>query len=196
MCGVSADDGRPAGRPRQRREHLVRLAAELFRAKDEVSPFPWATIALDGALETRLTGRPAIEVEDDYRAILKRNRSRDAAAGRTLEGPHLSDLRVLHGPKSIEASEASTGEQKALLLRLVLAHAGLVAKMTGCAPVLLLDEVSAHLDPDRRAALFTELARLGGQVWMTGADPAVFAEVSSQAQRLDISLGRIEPPSP
>jgi DNA replication and repair protein RecF len=185
-----------------RAETVRRLAVELSSAKDPGSPFrspfPWATIALDGLLETRLAAHPAppaIEIEDDYRAALKRNRPRDAAAGRTLEGPHLTDLRVVHGPKSIEASEASTGEQKALLLRLVLAHAGLVTKMVGCVPVLLLDEVAAHLDPLRRAALFAELARLGGQVWMTGADPAAFAEVSSKAQRLDISPGRIETPA-
>jgi DNA replication and repair protein RecF len=187
-----------------RAETVRRLAAELSSAKDPMSrfpspfssPFPWAAITLDGLLEARLAEHPAIEIEDEYRAALKRNRPRDAAAGRTLEGPHLTDLRVMHGPKNIEAGQASTGEQKALLLRLVLAHAGLVAQMAGRVPVLLLDEVAAHLDPLRRAALFAELARLGGQVWMTGADPAVFAEVSSQAQRLDISLGRIEPPSP
>ncbi|MGP0090720.1 MAG: DNA replication/repair protein RecF [Xanthobacteraceae bacterium] len=179
-----------------RAETVRRLAAALSSAKASMSPFespfPWAAIALDGPLETGLAEHPAIEVEDDYRAALKRNRPRDAAAGRTLEGPHLTDLRVVHGPKNIEASEASTGEQKALLLRLVLAHAGLVTEMAGV-PVLLLDEVAAHLDPVRRAALFAELARLGGQVWMTGADPAVFTEVSSKAQRLDISPGRIEP---
>jgi DNA replication and repair protein RecF len=182
-----------------RAETARRLAAELSSTKDPLSPFPWAAIALDGLLETRLAehpAHPAIEIEDDYRAALKRNRPRDAAAGRTLEGPHLTDLRVVHGPKSIQAAEASTGEQKALLLRLVLAHAGLVTAMAGYVPVLLLDEVAAHLDPVRRAALFAELTRLGGQVWMTGADPAAFAEVSSKAQRLDISLGRIEPPSP
>jgi DNA replication and repair protein RecF len=176
-----------------RAETVRRLAAELSRAKDLTSPFPWAAIALDGLLETRLAERPAIEIEDDYRAALKRNRPRDAAAGRTLEGPHLTDLRVVHGPKGIEAAETSTGEQKALLLRLVLAHAGLVAAMGGYLPVLLLDEVAAHLDPMRRAALFAELESLGGQVWMTGADPAAFAEVSFKAQRLDISLGRIAP---
>jgi len=182
-----------------RAETVRRLAAELSSAEDPTSPFPWAAIALEGSLETRLAehpAHPAIEIEDDYRAALKRNRPRDAAAGRTLVGPHLTDLRVVHGPKSIQAAEASTGEQKALLLRLVLAHAGLVTAMAGCVPVLLLDEVAAHLDPVRRAALFAELARLGGQVWITGADPAAFAEVASKAQRLDISLGRIEPLSP
>src|SRR5205814_206914 len=84
------------------------------------------------------------------------NRARDAAAGRTTDGPHLTDLEVLYGPKGIAAAQASTGEQKALLIALVLAHAGLVAEMTGFAPLLLLDEVIAHLDPGRRTALFVQ----------------------------------------
>ena len=83
---------------------------------------------------------------------------------------------MIYGPKGIAAADASTGEQKALLIGLVLAHAGLVAEMTGIAPVLLLDEVVAHLDPGRRAALYDALAALGAQVWMTGADPAAFAD--------------------
>ena len=99
------------------------------------------------------------------------NRARDAAAGRTLDGPHLTDLAVIYPAKSIPAADASTGEQKALLIGLVLAHAGLIAEMTGFAPVLLLDEVVAHLDPGRRTALYEALRKLGAQVWMTGADP-------------------------
>src|SRR5262249_20930334 len=154
-----------------RAETVRRLAAETAAGKDAGSPFPWAEVALAGTLEALLPNRPAIEVEDEYRQLLRERRPRDAAAGRTLVGPHLSDLRVVHGPKQIPAADASTGEQKALLTRLILAHTGLVAGMTGFAPILLLDEVAAHLDPVRRAALFAELARLGGQVWMTGADP-------------------------
>jgi DNA replication and repair protein RecF len=143
-------------------------------------------------MENALANAPATEIEDRYRAILSDNRARDAAAGRTLDGPHLTDLEVMHGPKGIAASDASTGEQKALLIRLVLAHAGLIAEMTGCAPVLLLDEVVAHLDPARRAALFTALAELGAQVWMTGADPAAFSEIAKRAQVFDVSPGRAE----
>src|SRR6202042_844582 len=90
----------------------------------------------------------------------------------TLDGPHLTDLQVVYAPKNMPARDASTGEQKALLIGLVLAHAGLVSEMTGITPLLLLDEVVAHLDPARRAALFDELSKLGAQVWMTGADPA------------------------
>jgi DNA replication and repair protein RecF len=95
----------------------------------------------------------------------------------------------MHGPKGIAAAAASTGEQKALLIGLILAHAGLIADMTGFAPVLLLDEVIAHLDPTRRAALYDALGGIGAQVWMTGADPAAFGEIAGRAQVFDVSLG-------
>ncbi len=98
---------------------------------------------------------------------------------------------MIYAPKDIPAADASTGEQKALLIGLVLAHAGLLAEMTGFAPVLLLDEVVAHLDPDRRAALYDALATLGAQVFMTGADPAAFAEMASQADVFAVSPGRV-----
>ena len=123
--------------------------------------------------------------------MLRDSRVRDAAAGRTLDGPHRSDLEVVYTPKGIAAREASTGEQKALLIGLVLAHAALVDEMTGTAPVILLDEVVAHLDPQRRAALFGALARLGAQVWMTGADPAAFADIADRVEWLDIAPGTI-----
>ena len=174
-----------------RAETARRLAAMLGRAKDVTSPFPWADIALDGWVENALMEQPATEVEDRYRAVLRDNRARDAAAGRTTDGPHLTDLEVLHGPKGIPAGDASTGEQKALLVGLVLAHAGLVAEMTGFAPVLLLDEIGAHLDPTRRGALYDALARLDTQVWMTGADPALFTEVAARAQVLAVSPGHV-----
>ena len=134
-----------------RAETVRRLAAALQRDRDPASPFPWAGVALDGWVENALMAQPATEVEDRYRAVLRENRARDAAAGRTTDGPHLTDLEVLYGPKGIAAAHASTGEQKALLIGLVLAHAGLVAEMTRYAPLLLLDEVIAHLDPGRRA---------------------------------------------
>ena len=100
---------------------------------------------------------PALAAEDRYRAMLAENRGRDAAAGRTLVGPHTSDLVVRHGPKGLEARQCSTGEQKALLTGLVLAHAHLVAAASGIVPIVLLDEIAAHFDPLRRAALFDEL---------------------------------------
>ena len=177
-----------------RAETVRRLAAALASGREPGSAFPWAEIALDGPLENAVAVHPATEIEDRYRAILKAGRSRDAAAGRTLEGPHLTDLKVVHGPKGIAAGETSTGEQKALLINLVLAHAGLVAEMTGWAPVLLLDEVAAHLDPVRRAALYDALIRLDAQVFMTGADPLAFAEIASRAQSFRISPGLVEPP--
>jgi DNA replication and repair protein RecF len=176
-----------------RSETVRRLQGALEARRDLASPFPWADIALDGWLETMLLDHPAIAAEDRYRAVLKEGRPRDAAAGRTLAGPHLTDLEVMHGPKGIAAAAASTGEQKALLIGLILAHAGLIADMTGCAPVLLLDEVIAHLDPTRRAALYDALGRIGAQVWMTGADPLAFGEIAGHAQVFDVSLGAVRP---
>ena len=142
-------------------------------------------------MEKLVALHPAVAVEDRYRAVLRENRARDAAAGRTLDGPHLSDLTVAHAAKNIVAAEASTGEQKALLIGLVLAHAGLLTEMSGYSPVLLLDEVVAHLDPLRRAALHAELDRLGAQAWMTGADPAAFADIDARADVLEVSPGQI-----
>jgi len=174
-----------------RAETVRRLAAALMRNRNPASPFPWAGIALDGWIENALMEQPATEVEDRYRVVLRGNRARDAAAGRTTDGPQLTDLDVLYGPKGIAAARASTGEQKALLIGLILAHASLVAEMTGYAPLLLLDEVIAHLDPGRRAALFDALAALAAQVWMTGADPAPFSDVASRAQVFAVSPGRV-----
>ena len=174
-----------------RAETVRRLQTALDARKDVSSPFPWAEIALDGWMEAMLLQQPATEVEDRYRNELKEGRARDAAAGRTLAGPHLTDLEVMHGPKGIAAADASTGEQKALLIGLVLAHAGLIAEMTGFAPLLLLDEIVAHLDPLRRAALYDALARLGAQVWMTGADPAAFADIAARAQVFEVSPGQV-----
>ena len=176
-----------------RAETVGRLAGALAGGRDQAPEFPLAEIALDGWMEKLLPYHSAIEIEDRYRALLKDNRARDAAAGRTLDGPHLSDLSVSHAGKGIPASEASTGEQKALLIRLVLAHAGLIKEMTGFAPLLLLDEIIAHLDPTRRAALYDALANLGAQVWMTGADPAAFGDIVGRAQVFEVRGGAVEP---
>ena len=173
-----------------RAQTVTRLAAALD-ARGAASAFPSAAIALDGWIENALALDPATAVEDRYRQMLRDNRARDAAAGRTLDGPHLTDLQVIYAPKSMPAKDASTGEQKALLIGLVLAHAGLVAEMTGITPLLLLDEVVAHLDPGRRTALFNELAQLGAQVWMTGADPAAFADIGNRGEMFDVEAGRI-----
>jgi DNA replication and repair protein RecF len=142
-------------------------------------------------MENALLSEPATAVEDRYRTILRESRVRDAAAGRTLDGPHLTDLQVIYAPKSTPARDASTGEQKALLIGLVLTHAALVAETTGIVPLLLLDEVVAHLDPARRTALFAELAKLGAQVWLSGADPAAFAELRGSGEIFDVENGRV-----
>src|SRR5471032_1113033 len=169
---------------------LTRLAA-MLRARGETSAFPSAQIMLDGWMENALVNEPATTIEDRYRQILRDGRARDAAAGRTLDGPHLTDLEVIYAPKNMPARDASTGEQKALLIGLVLAHAGLVAEMTGITPLLLLDEVVAHLDPARRKALFDELAKLGAQVWMTGADPLAFTDIGAAGEIFDVDSGQI-----
>jgi len=169
-----------------RAETVRRLAAALAARRAAQFAFPSAEIALEGWMETMVLASPAVEAEDRYRVTLRENRARDAAAGRTLDGPHLTDLAVYYREKSIAARDASTGEQKALLIGLVLAHAALVAEMTGTAPVILLDEVVAHLDPARRGALFDALEQLGSQVWMTGADPAAFADIAARADVIDV----------
>ena len=175
-----------------RGQTAIKLAA-MLRARGQASAFPSAEIALDGWMENALLGEPATAVEDRYRALLRGNRMRDAAAGRTLDGPHLTDLQVIYAPKQMPARDASTGEQKALLIGLILAHAALVAEMTGIIPLLLLDEIVAHLDPGRRAALFDELARLGAQVWLTGADPEAFGDIGPSGEIFDVEAGRITP---
>jgi DNA replication and repair protein RecF len=173
-----------------RGQTAAKLAA-MLHARGEASAFPSARIMLDGWMENALLSEPATLVEDRYRLILRDSRARDAAAGRTLDGPHLTDLQVIYAPKDMAARDASTGEQKALLIGLVLAHASLVADTTGITPLLLLDEVAAHLDPSRRAALFIELAKLGAQVWMTGADPAAFTNIGAAGEIFDVDSGRI-----
>jgi DNA replication and repair protein RecF len=174
-----------------RADTVHRLSAALGASRAREAAFPSAEIALEGWMEALLLTHPALDVEDRYRAVLKESRARDAAAGRTLDGPHLSDLAVVYAPKGIAARDASTGEQKALLIGLVLAHAGLVTEMTGVAPVILLDEVVAHLDPGRRRALYDALDRLGAQIWMTGADPAAFAEIAPRAELIEVTPGRL-----
>ncbi|HEY6027458.1 MAG TPA: DNA replication/repair protein RecF [Pseudolabrys sp.] len=175
-----------------RAETVARLAAALDTARGDASEFPSAEISLQGWMEQLLPQHSAVEIEDRYRALLKENRARDAAAGRTLDGPHLSDLSVIHAGKGMPASNCSTGEQKALLIRLILAHARLTKDMTGSAPLLLLDEVVAHLDPGRRASLYDALSGLGAQVFMTGADPAAFGDIVTRAQIMLIKPGIVE----
>ena len=176
-----------------RQETVGRLQALINDTRREGDPFPWAELKLDGPLDAILGTASALEIEDRYRGWLAENRLRDRAAGRTLIGPQASDLLVRHGPKNVSADRASTGEQKALLVGLVLAHARLVAAMTGIVPLVLLDEVAAHLDPRRRAGLYDALDALGAQVFMTGADPALFADLPASGMRFAVTGGRVFP---
>lgn len=163
------------------RQEMLGLLTALIDAERDSTPFPSATMTLSGFLDGELQG-PAVDLEDKYADMLAAGRQRDAAAGRTLDGPHRADLLVRHRTKDMEAERCSTGEQKALLVGLILAHARLTANMTGHAPVLLLDEIAAHLDEGRRAALFDLIDRLGGQAFMTGTDTAMFRALGDRAQ--------------
>ena len=177
-----------------RLETVAQLRATIAARKTAApgSPFPDAVLALTGRLEEDLATRPAIDVEDAYARTLRDMRPRDRAAGRTLEGPHLSDLDVSHGPKTMQARLCSTGEQKALLINLVLGHATLLKqRRNGAAPILLLDEIAAHLDRDRREALFSELLALGSQAWLTGTDPEPFYPLKSKAKFLEVRDGTV-----
>jgi DNA replication and repair protein RecF len=173
-------------------EAVACLARLIAATRDDASPFPFAELALEGEIEAlAATGGPSGGIEDRYAKMLREGRRRDKAAGRTLDGPHRADLIVEHGPKAMPAAQSSTGEQKALLLGLVLAHARLVAETHGRAPILLLDEVAAHLDARRRGALFDRLHELGGQCWMTGTDVAAFRSLGARAQVLEVSGGKV-----
>jgi len=169
-----------------RLETLERLQETIDSRPDGL--FPKARIALEGTLEAAFAeGRASADIEDEFIVVLARGRSRDAAAGRTLEGPHRSDLLVRHAPKDMPAEHCSTGEQKALLLGLILAHGRALAEDPGAGPaLLLLDEAAAHLDPVRRAALFDELLALPGQAWLTGTEPALFEAFGDRAQMIPV----------
>ncbi len=188
---VMAESGVALAAARAEAVAALLAVTERRRERDAQSLFPWAQIALDGVLERDLQSHAAVDVEDIYANVLRSNRERDRGAGRTLDGPHRSDLIVGHGPKSMPAKLCSTGEQKALLLGLVLAHAELVAeRQDGLAPILLLDEVTAHLDEARRSALFAEILRLGSQAWLTGTDHEAFRALAGQARFWAIDDGQ------
>lgn len=178
-----------------RAECVERLRAEIDAAHDPNSLFPAAGLSLDGWMEKAVREAPAIEIEDKYRGVLRASRERDRAAGRTLDGPHRSDLILIHRPKSIPAAQASTGERKALLVGVVISHARLVAGMHGFAPVMLLDDVAAFLDAARRDALFDLLERFGAQVFMTGVDESSFRALGKSAQRFSVIPGKVLPMS-
>jgi DNA replication and repair protein RecF len=173
-----------AGR-RETVERLDRACAESDGA------FPRARLALDGVVEDWLDAMPALAAEAELTSALAANRQSDAQSGRALVGPHRSDLDVSLADKKIAASLASTGEQKALLISILLAHARLQRAVRGEPPLLLLDEISAHLDANRRAALFEALLWLDSQAWLTGTDEALFAPLRCQAQFLSIQDGNL-----
>ncbi|GAB4125818.1 MAG: DNA replication/repair protein RecF [Rhodothalassiaceae bacterium] len=172
-----------------RRLTLTQLAARLDQAPD--GPFPRAGIALDGPFEDLIAGLDDASAEEAFRRRLAADRGRDAALGRTNEGPHRSDLAVWHRTKDMPAAACSTGEQKALLIGIVLAHAGLVCEETGRAPLLLLDEIAAHLDAARRDALLAQLLDHPGQAFLTGTEETAFSALRSRGIYYDIEAGRI-----
>lgn len=145
-------------------------------------PFPKAGLRVAGTVEAWLDEGPALAAEDRLRAALAASRAHDAASGGAAAGPHRGDLEVRHLERDRPAGLCSTGEQKALLLSIVLANARLRALERGAPPILLLDEVAAHLDADRRAALYADLLALGAQAWLTGTDASLFEPLASRAQ--------------
>jgi len=175
------------------RAEMVRLLAAMIEKLPASGPFPQADISLSGTLESQIDHQPAVEIEEGFRRALAEGRERDRAAGRTLEGPHRSDLIVMHRPKAMPAELCSTGEQKALLVGIIVSHARLCGEMSGTVPILLLDEIAAHLDAGRRAALFSILEELGCQAFMTGTEPALFSSLRGKAQFLTVDHGSVRP---
>ena len=171
-----------------RREVLMRMMPACAQVH---SHFPAADVMLVGELETWLEEDPALAVEDRFRAALAASRGRDAAAGRATTGPHRSDLRVRHEGNGRMAEHCSTGEQKALLIRLILAHVQTAARELGQLPILLLDEVAAHLDEKRRSALIEEILALRIQAWLTGTDVSLFQAFKRTAQFFNIEAGAV-----
>lgn len=143
--------------------------------------FPQPRLTMEGNVEQAVAARPAVDVEDELKATYAENRAADRAAGRTHEGVHKSDLRVAYAGKDMPADQSSTGEQKALLVSIILAHALMMQAEKGYVPLILLDEVAAHLDAERRQQLFNILSSLNGQIWLTGTDENIFAALKSAA---------------
>jgi DNA replication and repair protein RecF len=174
------------------RAALVQHLSSMLR-QGAVAPFPTALLAVDCTIGTALQAGPALAAEDAFRDRLEAARARDAAAGAAVEGPHRADLVMTHAEKNLPAALCSTGEQKALLVATVLAHALLVAEARGVAPLLLLDEVGAHLDEVRRQALFDALRRLRAQCFLTGTEAAPFLSLAGVAAGFLAGAGRLAP---
>lgn len=163
---------------------------------ERAGAFPVPTMVLDGAVESWLAEGPALAAEERFRAALSAARIEDAFAGGASIGPHRSDIVVRHRERGTMADQLSTGEQKTLLLGLVLAHARLIAAERGAAPLLLLDEVAAHLDDRHRRALYGEIRALGAQVWLTGTDAGLFDGLADEAQFFAVSGATLTPAGP
>lgn len=173
-----------------RLEVLALIRSHLAFAND--AHFPLPDIGLEGEVEEMVSSLSALEAEETFVALLKGNRRADQKAGRTLRGPHKTDLLALHPDKGLVAGQCSTGEQKAMLIGILLAAVRLQVTVKERPPVLLLDEVIAHLDENRRRALFKELVALGVQTWMTGTDPKLFQPLKGKAQFLSVKDGTVE----
>lgn len=174
-------------------ETLARLQEAIDARPD--GAFPKAVLALEGRLETRFEqGAASADVEEEFAELLHEMRGRDAGAGRALDGPHRSDLRAVHAAKATDADQCSTGEQKALLLGVILAQARALADDPGAGPsLILIDEAAAHLDSVRRAALFDELLANPGQAWLTGTDESLFEAFGDRAQIFEVREGAVRP---
>ncbi len=181
-----------------RQEFVARLSQANKKTTDsEQLYFPQASLAASGTLEELLTHCPAVEVEDMFKYQLKQSRSKDALTGGAATGPHKSDLGVWYknddGDNDMPADQCSTGEQKALLIGIILAHSRLIKAERGAPPLLLLDEVAAHLDDQRREALHSILLSMGGQVWLTGTDKNLFSDLAGRACFFAIENSQIAP---
>ncbi len=181
-----------------RQEAFSALAAEIQEQRERTpgSSFPWAEISVAGELEAKAGIDASSTIQSAYAMRLAQGRDRDRMAGRTLTGPHRTDLDVLHGPKAMPAKLCSTGEQKALLVGMVLSQARLIKRLNEhISPIILLDEVAAHLDHDRRLSLFCSIADLMAQVWMTGTDSETFRPLleAQAAQFFLVSNGAFLP---
>ncbi len=199
LAGIEASIARHAVAATASRKTLVE---RLNRASIEgaAHPFPAAALRLADPIAERLAAHPAVAVEDWLRGALAASRGRDAAAGSTAFGAHRADLGLADAETGLEAALASTGQQKALLIGVVLGHAALIASSRGFAPLLLLDEPAVHLDPDRRRALFAALIALPAQSFLTGTDAELFEALDGEAEFRVAGGGRLAPdarfPSP
>ena len=160
-------------------------------AQGEEAFFPKAQMEMRGTVEELLQRSPAVEVEQMLAYQLAQSRRQDALMGGAVTGPHKSDMAVTYAARLMPADQCSTGEQKALLIGIVLAHGRMMAAEKGLAPIMLLDEVVAHLDEGRRKSLFDLLLDLGGQVWMTGTDPVLFETIAQKAQFFHVEEAKI-----